>query len=254
MQTNPIIKPGLYRRSLIGGAAAACALLAVPLARANPGVQAEVWKDPDCGCCKEWVAHLQANGFTVKVNDTGNESARARLGVAQKYGACHTALIGGYAIEGHVPAREIHRLLKERPQVIGLAVAGMPVGSPGMDGAIYGNRSDPYSVMLLAKDGSASVYQQYPGTSSAANAQATAAAPASASGLTEAEVRKVDKANKKVTLKHGEIKSLDMPAMTMVFQIADASALDKLQPGDKVRFRAVHEAGKYTVTEIQPVK
>ncbi len=253
MQANPIIRPGLYRRSLIGWAAAASALLAVPLARAKPGIQAEVWKDPDCGCCKEWIAHLQANGFTVKVNDTGNESARARLGVARKYGSCHTALIGGYAIEGHVPAREIHRLLKEKPQVIGLAVAGMPVGSPGMDGAIYGDRRDPYSVLLLAKDGSASVYQQYPGTNGA-HAQATAAAPTSGSELTEAEVRKVDKQTKKITLKHGEIKSLDMPAMTMVFQIADASALDKLQPGDKVRFRAVHEAGKYTVTEIRPVK
>jgi Cu/Ag efflux protein CusF len=128
----------------------------------------------------------------------------------------------------------------------------MPVGSPGMDGAIYGNRVDPYSVMLLAKDGSASVYQQYPGKD--AHAQATAAAPTSGSELTAAEVRKVDKQNKKVTLKHDEIKSLDMPAMTMVYQVADPSALNKLQPGDKVRFRAVHEAGKYTVTEIQPVK
>ena len=84
--------------------------------------------------------------------------------------------------------------------------------------------------------------------------KATAAAPAGGSELSEAEVRKVDKENKKVTLKHGEIKSLDMPAMTMVYQIVDARALDKLQPGDKVRFRAVHEAGKYRVTEIQPVK
>ena len=216
MQANPIIRPGLSRRSLIGGATAASALFAVPLAWAKPAIQAEVWKDPDCGCCKEWVAHLQANGFTVKVNDTGNESARARLGVAQKYGSCHTALIGGYAIEGHVPAREIHRLLKDKPQVIGLAVAGMPVGSPGMDGAIYGNRADPYSVLLLAKDGSASVYQQYPGNKKGSHAQATAAAPAGGSELIEAEVRKVDKQNRKVTLKH--------------------------------------DAGKYTVTEIQPVK
>ena len=86
-----------------------------------------------------------------------------------------------------------------------------------------------------------------------AHAQA-AVAVASAADFTEAEVRKVDKDNKKVTLKHGEIKNLDMPAMTMVFQVKDATALDKLKPGDKVRFKAANEGGKYTVTEIQQAK
>jgi len=83
---------------------------------ANPAtsrVFLEVWKDPNCGCCQDWVVHLEANGFTVKVHDTGNAAMRAKLGVATQYGSCHTALVGGYAIEGHVPAREIHRLLKE---------------------------------------------------------------------------------------------------------------------------------------------
>ncbi|TWO71537.1 DUF411 domain-containing protein [Caenimonas sedimenti] len=127
---------------------------------------AEVWKDPNCGCCKDWVAHLEAGGFKVKVNDTGNEVMRARLGVDPKYGSCHTALIGGYVIEGHVPVREIHRLLKERPTALGLAVPGMPVGSPGMDGGPYGNRKDPYNVMLLAKDASAKIYQRYEGSKS----------------------------------------------------------------------------------------
>lgn len=121
----------------------------------------EVWKDPNCGCCKGWVDHLQANGFEVKVNDTGNTAARARLGIGQQYGSCHTATVGGYAIEGHVPAREIRRLLAEKPQAIGLAVPAMPVGSPGMDGPEYGGRRDAYEVLLLTRDGKSRVYQRY---------------------------------------------------------------------------------------------
>ena len=123
----------------------------------------EVWKDPECGCCKDWVAHLEANGFAVKVHDTGNNAARSRLGIDRKYGSCHTALVGGYAIEGHVPAREIRRLLAEKPAAIGLAVPGMPIGSPGMDGPVYGGRKDAFDVLLLAKDGSSRVYQHYEG-------------------------------------------------------------------------------------------
>lgn len=88
----------------------------------------------------------------------------------------------------------------------------------------------------------------------AQTASAGATSTAAASDMTDAEVRKVDKENKKITLKHGAIKSLDMPPMTMVFQVKDAAMLDKLQPGDKVRFKAANDAGKYTVTEIQPVK
>ena len=121
----------------------------------------EVWKDPDCGCCNDWVTHLEANGFVVRINDTGNSAARSRLGVPAQLGSCHTGLVAGYAIEGHVPAREIRRLLKERPQAVGLTVPGMPVGSPGMDGAIYGNRRDPFDVLLIAKNGSTQVYQSY---------------------------------------------------------------------------------------------
>lgn len=151
------------RRSLLVMAA----LAAVPFtagATAKAAVPlVEVWKDPNCGCCQDWVVHLEANGFTVKVNDIGNAAMRAKLGVDTKYGSCHTALVGGYAIEGHVPAREIQRLLKEKPQAIGLAVPGMPVGSPGMDGKVYGDRRDAYQVMLLTRDGGARVYQAYPG-------------------------------------------------------------------------------------------
>jgi hypothetical protein len=84
-----------------------------------------------------------------------------RLGVDVRYGSCHTAQVDGYAIEGHVPAREIKRLLKERPAAIGLAVPAMPLGSPGMNGPEYGGRKDAYDVLLLAKGKSASVFQAY---------------------------------------------------------------------------------------------
>ncbi len=121
----------------------------------------EVWKDPNCGCCADWVKHLEAQGFAVKVNDTGNTAARKRLGIPEKLGSCHTALVEGYALEGHVPASDIRRLLKEKPQAVGLAVPGMPIGSPGMDGPAYGGRVDPYEVLLVAKDGSTRVFQRH---------------------------------------------------------------------------------------------
>jgi len=121
----------------------------------------EVWKSPTCGCCKDWVAHLEANGFRARVHDTGNAAMRARLGIDTRYGSCHTARVGGYAIEGHVPAADIRRLLKEAPPAIGLAVPGMPVGSPGMDGPVYAGRRDPYDVLLLAKDGTSTVFQPH---------------------------------------------------------------------------------------------
>ena len=113
----------------------------------------EVWKDPTCGCCKEWIALLRNAGFTVTAHDSGNVAARAKAGIAPQYGSCHTALVDGYAIEGHVPVREIQRLLNERPAAIGLAVPGMVIGSPGME---QGGRVDPYTVLLLQRDGGSS--------------------------------------------------------------------------------------------------
>jgi len=121
----------------------------------------EVWKSPTCGCCKDWIAHVRASGFRVKVNETGNAAARARLGIAERFGSCHTAVVGGYAIEGHVPAADIRRLLAERPSAIGLAVPGMPIGSPGMDGPEYKGRKDAYDVLLLRAAGTAGVYRRY---------------------------------------------------------------------------------------------
>ena len=152
----------MKRRLLIQALATlAGASLAAPAVMAQSKPMVEAWKDPSCGCCKDWVTHMEANGFQVKVNDSGNAAVRTRLGVPEKLGSCHTALIAGYAIEGHVPAKDILRLLKERPKVIGLTVPGMKVGSPGMDGPEYKGRKDPYDVLLINADGSTRVYQSY---------------------------------------------------------------------------------------------
>jgi hypothetical protein len=139
------------------------ALAATPwaLAAKPAATPVEVWKDPNCGCCQDWIAHLEQNGFAVTVQDRGNTAARARLGMPQKFGSCHTALVQGYVIEGHVPAADIRRLLQDRPKALGLAVPGMPIGSPGMDGPAYGGRRDPYQVLLVQRDGSSQVFKSY---------------------------------------------------------------------------------------------
>ena len=123
----------------------------------------EVYKDPNCGCCTAWIKHLQDNGFTTKVHDVGDTANyRKKFGIPAALGSCHTATVGGYAIEGHVPAKDIQRLLKEKPKAIGLAVPGMPLGSPGMEA----NQKMAYDVILLKKAGakkapSQSVFQHY---------------------------------------------------------------------------------------------
>jgi hypothetical protein len=153
--------PAAGRRRLLI-AAAASALPGWALAqRAQGATPIEVWKSPSCGCCADWIRHLEAHGFKARVHDQGNTDRRARLGMPLRFGSCHTALVGGYAIEGHVPAREVRRLLAERPDAVGLAVPAMPLGSPGMDGPEYGGRRDAYDVFLVLRDGSAKVYQSY---------------------------------------------------------------------------------------------
>jgi hypothetical protein len=120
-----------------------------------------MWKSPTCGCCKDWAAYVEKNGFTVKAHNDGNDEIRKKLGIPIQFGSCHTALINGYAIEGHVPVKEIKRLLTEKPKAVGLAVPAMPVGSPGMDGPEYKSRKDPYDVLLIGLNGKPSVYQSY---------------------------------------------------------------------------------------------
>jgi hypothetical protein len=121
------------RRAFSGAVAALLLGSAVPgLAQQRTNVT--VYKSPTCGCCGEWVKHMRANGFSVTVHEVEDVTPyRRRSMVPDHLASCHTALIGGYAIEGHVPAADIRRLLRDRPPVIGLSVPGMVVGSPGME-------------------------------------------------------------------------------------------------------------------------
>lgn len=152
----------MKRRQLLGVALAAIsgAATAQTIPTNKPPLL-QVWKDPNCGCCGDWVKHLQSNGFLVQVIDTGNVAARKRLGMPDALGSCHTARVGGYVIEGHVPAADILRLLREKPDALGLAVPGMPIGSPGMDGPEYKGRRDPYDVLLVSRGGATRVFQSH---------------------------------------------------------------------------------------------
>ena len=139
------------RRELIVGVAA----LSVMLARASFAADRPVItvnKDPNCGCCGAWVGHLRQAGFVVEVTETTElNRIKARLGVPSALASCHTAEVDGYLIEGHVPAKAINRLLTERPEGQGLAVPGMPVGSPGME--VEGSQPEVYSVILFSRIG-----------------------------------------------------------------------------------------------------
>ncbi|HEU0219725.1 MAG TPA: DUF411 domain-containing protein [Gallionella sp.] len=118
----------------------------------------EVYKSAQCGCCKAWAEHLQKNGFTVILHDVGDvPAARKKLGMPGQYGSCHTAKAGQYLVEGHVPAADIKRLLKERPNDIGLAVPSMPPGSPGMES----ERPVPYDTLLVGEGGKARVFARH---------------------------------------------------------------------------------------------
>ena len=118
----------------------------------------EVYKSAQCGCCKSWAEHLEKNGFKVILHDVDDIPAtRKKLGMPGQYGSCHTARAGQYLIEGHVPAADIKRLLKERPKAIGLAVPSMPPGSPGMES----EHPVPYDTLLVGKDGNAKVFARH---------------------------------------------------------------------------------------------
>jgi hypothetical protein len=135
---------------------AAAALLGLPLAASAADPVIEVYKSATCGCCKEWVRHLQDKGFRVNVHEVANPSDyRQKFGIPDQYGSCHSATVQGYALEGHVPASDIRRLLASRPKAKGLAVPAMPMGSPGLEGP----RKDPYDVYLVQDGGNATVYR-----------------------------------------------------------------------------------------------
>jgi len=133
-----------------------------PFAASGGSVQAlpvvEVYKSAQCGCCKAWAEHLRKNGFTVILHDVDDVPvARRKLGMPSQFGSCHTAKVGQYLVEGHVPAADIKRLLKEHPKAIGLAVPSMPPGSPGMES----EAPVPYDTLLVGKDGKAKVFAHH---------------------------------------------------------------------------------------------
>ena len=158
-------KPLSRRSALCLAAALGSAAIVYPtygLAKDNANL-VTVWKTPTCGCCKDWVVHLRKEGFEVSTNDVSDTAPiRQKLGLAAKFGSCHTAQVGGYVLEGHVPAQEVKRLLTEKPMAVGPAVPSMPVGAPGMEmqGEMLGLR-DAFNVLLVTADGNSRVYQSY---------------------------------------------------------------------------------------------
>ncbi len=150
------------RRAFLGLSLALISVTSTAL-NAKPKPQVQVWKTPSCGCCQAWVEHMQNEGFSVTSHNVEDTSPiRANAGIPTSMGSCHTALIGGLAIEGHVPAKEIRRLLAEtatfRSTVVGLSVPAMPIGSPGME---QGSRRDPFNVILILKNNTSRIYQAY---------------------------------------------------------------------------------------------
>jgi len=134
------------------------AMLAMPALAMAATPVINVYKSATCGCCEAWVKHLRDNGFKVEAHNVANPSdMREKMGMPDRFGSCHTAVVDGYTIEGHVPAAEIKRLLAAKPKAKGLATPGMPLGSPGMEGP----RKDAYEVLLVMPDGSSRVYQHY---------------------------------------------------------------------------------------------
>jgi hypothetical protein len=150
--TDPI-----SRRALLGRGAAALAALVLPgRLHARPaGIPMLVYKDPSCGCCHSWAEIMKQSGFEVSVRDTQDMAAiKKRYQVGARLVSCHTAVVAGYVVEGHVPADLIQRMVREKPKVRGIAVPGMPVGSPGMEGS----PKEAYEVLLFDATGKTSVY------------------------------------------------------------------------------------------------
>ena len=148
----------MNRREWIVKTTALGAALATGRALAAAPPEMVVYKSPTCGCCTDWAKHSRGSGFTVKTVEVSDLGAiRKRFGVPDRLAACHTALIGGYVVGGHVPASAVKRLLAEKPGVIGISVPGMPNGSPGMEGP----KSEPFSVLAFDERGATKVFESY---------------------------------------------------------------------------------------------
>jgi hypothetical protein len=144
--------------TVLSGAAAA----GMAWAQQPPSPIVEVFRSPTCGCCLQWVTHLRDAGFEVRVKDLQQDAldkVKADYGIPASAQSCHTARVGGYTVEGHVPAADVRRLLKEKPAVAGIAVGGMPAGSPGME--VSSGRKQPFNVVSFTKAGATQVFASY---------------------------------------------------------------------------------------------
>lgn len=148
-------------RSIILFLAASLLFAAPAHADQKASASVEVYKSPSCGCCGNWVKHMRDKGFKVTANNVEYSiltRIKRQAGIKEEFASCHTAKVGGYVIEGHVPAADVKRLLAEKPDAMGLVVPGMPIGSPGME---MGNEKEPYEVLLVKKDGSTEVFARH---------------------------------------------------------------------------------------------
>lgn len=166
MQTSRVTdvqKPSVYsKRNLLYGLMLGIVLgVPAPAIAKQPAVElpvVDVYKSPQCGCCKSWARHLEKSGFKVVLHDVNDvPAARKKYGMPNKFGSCHTARVGQYLIEGHVPAADIKRLLKDQPEAKGLSVPGMVQGSPGMEG----DKSEPFDTLLITADGTATIFNHH---------------------------------------------------------------------------------------------
>ena len=150
----------MVNRLLTSTIAIVVALLSGPTFAQRPAATVQVYKSPTCGCCANWVKHLQQHGFKTEVTETDSlAEIKAKNKIPERVQSCHTAVVDGYVIEGHVPAPDVQRLLKERPAVIGLAVPGMPIGSPGME--VPNMKPQSYDVIAFDKQGQLKVYASH---------------------------------------------------------------------------------------------
>jgi hypothetical protein len=156
--TNRFVRTSALAVSFLALALTTGAAPISPVAAAPKKPTITVYKDPGCGCCKSWIEHLVKHGYRVDAKDTpAMTEIKHTLGVPDALTSCHTAVVNGYLIEGHVPAADIARLLKERPKLAGLAVPGMPMGSPGMEGP----RKQHYQVLSFDKAGKTKIFASY---------------------------------------------------------------------------------------------
>lgn len=143
-------------RRLVFASVGFLCLVTQPAGGQQPKAEVTVYKSPACGCCRGWVEHMRRAGFVVKAQDVEDiQVVKTTYGLPLKLASCHTSIAGGYVLEGHIPAEVVERVLRERPKIAGLAVPGMPVGSPGME---QGNRRDPYDIVAFDKQGKTTVY------------------------------------------------------------------------------------------------